>query len=125
MGLRAPRKEQILTDGPGSIFQRTGPGAINNPGTVIASRASRPGPALGIAAGHGAAPAQRTPPAPNPRPGPINPERPGLFNQDFGAGADKQQKVGGSTGSAASSCESAAWKGLHRALAPNVQTRYF
>lgn len=56
---------------------------------------------------------------------PMNLEQPGLFNQDFGAGADKQQKAGGSSSSTASSCESTAWKGLHRALAPNVQTRYF
>lgn len=71
---RAPRKEQILTDGLGSIFQRTGPRAINNPGTVIASRASCPGSGLGAAAasppGHGAVPAQRTP---------REPQTPGLY----------------------------------------------
>lgn len=50
MGFRAPRKEQILPSCLGSIFQRTGPRAINNPGTVIASRASCPGSGLGAAA---------------------------------------------------------------------------
>lgn len=50
VGFRAPRKEQILPSGLGSIFQRTGPRAINNPGTVIASRASCPGSGLGAAA---------------------------------------------------------------------------
>lgn len=51
VGFRAPCKEQVLTDGLGSIFQRTGPRAINNPSTVIASRASRPGSGPGAATG--------------------------------------------------------------------------
>lgn len=67
------------------------------------------------------APARPSPPGPCPQAG----EPPGLRGEDFGAGEDKEPKVGGSAGSAASGWESAARGGQHLAPAPNTQTRYF